>query len=89
MTYCRQSSLILYFLSAAGRTFQHGSSRLTLKLLNWLSPVGVTVELEAELTSRLCVSFEADGVEGLEPGLDCARSIAGRVPSDLVVAGAV
>jgi hypothetical protein len=28
--YIRQSSWILYFLSAAGRTFQHGSSSVTL-----------------------------------------------------------
>ena len=29
--YCRQSAWILYFRSAAGRTFQHGSSRATRK----------------------------------------------------------
>jgi len=38
MAYCCQSSLILYFFKAAGKTFQHGSSNVTLKLLYGLSP---------------------------------------------------
>ena len=31
MAYSRQSSLILYFFRAAGKTFQHGSSSVTRK----------------------------------------------------------
>ncbi len=33
IAYCLQSSIILYFFKAAGKTFQHGSSNVTLKLL--------------------------------------------------------
>lgn len=53
--YCFQSSLILYFLSAAGRTFQHGSSSVTLKLL-----AALLASLDA---SSFALVFESDGVD--------------------------
>ena len=56
--YCRQSSLILYFFSAAGRTFQHGSLKVTLKLLSGLSAEDPEPEPEPDFDAVVDVDVE-------------------------------
>lgn len=63
--YCFQSSLILYFFNAAGKTFQQGSSSVTRKLL----------------AARLADSFALEEVVDLSSAtLEAAVFDSGTVP---------
>jgi hypothetical protein len=57
--YIRQSSWILYFLSAAGRTFQHGSSSVTLNFCGFCAEPSTE---PARVTSDGAVDARADAV---------------------------
>lgn len=58
IAYILQSSLILYFFSAAGRTFQQGSSRVTRK--DFAAAVAEAVALaEAELVDAAAAAEAA------------------------------
>lgn len=61
--YSRQSSLILYFLSAAGKTFEHGSSKPTRKDLNGSE--------EEEEEAALLVVEDVDVDVELDEGVNC------------------
>ena len=57
--YIFQSSLILYFFKAAGKTFQHGSSNVTLNDLAALLAASFALDRSRSLVSVLVPAFVA------------------------------
>lgn len=62
IAYCLQSSLILYFFKAAGKTFQQGSSSVTLKLLAAAPAASRAACADEVVEDAVCVdAFDAEG----------------------------
>ena len=80
--YTRQSSLILYFFNAAGRTFQHGSSSVTLKLC-------AAFAAASRARSRSRVDTTPWGLVGLVFDPDVADVLFDNVPALLFCVRAV
>jgi hypothetical protein len=84
MAYILQSSLMLYFLSAAGKTLKHGSSKVTLKLFAAAPAASLALFCaEAEMT---CLSWWL-APETCETGVSAevgARAVPGVVRCEVV-----